>query len=1235
MRLLIDLQGAQATHQGRGIGRYALSLALALLRQGGGHDIHLLLNGHYPGSVDAIGQAVAGLLPPDRLHVWQAVEPLQDGPPENAGRRQFAQQLRNAVIASINPDKVLITSLFEGPGNAAVVTIDPQGPPTAVVLYDLIPLMHPDVYLGDPGTLHWYEGRLQELRKAQLLLSISEHSRTEAIDHLSWPQDRVVNISTACDDTFVPAEVPQAMREDWAEKYGLRRPFLMYTGGIDRRKNIERLIRAYALLEEPLRLAHQLVIVCAASPEDRQRLQEQAVQAGLQDDELVITGFVPEQELVALYNACKAFVFPSWHEGFGLPVLEAMRCGKAVIASGTTSLPEVVGLTEALFDPLDEQDMHERIQWVLSNPVARQRLEQHARIQCQKFSWDLTARKTLEALETCAVPPAPIACAGKPRLACISPLPPEQSGISDYTVQLLKALATHYDIEVIVHQDQVSDPWVLRHCPVRSVDGFLQNHWTFDRVLYHFGNSHFHDHMLDLLQRVPGVVVLHDYYLSGLQAHHLRGMDNVPWQRMLHACHGYPALLADRLPGDRKQVIWHYPCNLDVLEHATGIIVHSEFSRRLASQWLGPGAADTWRVIPLLREAPAIDLADRQQARKQLGLPADAFVVCSFGLIGEHKLNLDLVEAFKGSSLAQEPSCMLIFVGENDAGPFGKTLMQRIEQSGLQQRIRITGWTDAQDYQQYLAAADVGVQLRTRSRGETSAAVLDCMRHGLPTIVNANGSMADLDSTAVYLLPDAFGVHELAFALETLWQQPGRREQLGDAARRLLTTRHAPAACAQAYRQAIEHFHQAANLPLQSLLEGLRLMAADQPAFARALSANFAPTPRPRQLLVDISELVRQDARTGIQRVTRAILNEWLRKDFTGWRIEPVWAVHDRAGYRYARQFTSRLLGLPQDWAEDAPVQAWAGDVFLGLDLQPHVVPAQRPTLRQWRRQGARVCFVVYDLLPVQHPHFFVPDAAQGFTPWLQTVAECDAAFCISRSTRNALQDWLEQQPVLNGHQPALDWFHLGADVEQSLPTQGLPENTDLLLDRLQHIPGFLMVGTLEPRKGHSQVLEAFECLWQQGHDLLLVIVGKRGWMVDELAKRLTSHPQSGHRLFWLQAASDECLGQLYRISAALVAASYAEGFGLPLIEAARHGCPVLARDIPVFREIAEDNAFYFSAQTGAQLAQELLTWLALRAQGREPFSGHMHMLTWRQSARRLLELACMDEPVPEHPCRP
>jgi glycosyltransferase involved in cell wall biosynthesis len=164
------------------------------------------------------------------------------------------------------------------------------------------------------------------------------------------------------------------------------------------------------------------------------------------------------------------------------------------------------------------------------------------------------------------------------------------------------------------------------------------------------------------------------------------------------------------------------------------------------------------------------------------------------------------------------------------------------------------------------------------------------------------------------------------------------------------------------------------------------------------------------------------------------------------------------------------------------------------------------------------------------------------------------------------------------------------------------------------------MVGTLEPRKGHEQALDAFDMLWQSGVDVNLVFVGKEGWLVDRLLARISGHPERGRRLHWLEGISDEYLRRIYEASSCLLLPSEGEGFGLPVIEALRHGTPVLARDLPVTREIAGADAAYFSGHDGASLASAVRAWLDGPPRPRsEP--DWIKTRTWKRSAKALSDL--------------
>lgn len=937
MRIIIDMQGAQGLgSRNRGIGRYTFSLVQAIVRQRGAHDIVLLLNGAYPDAVDWLRTSFADL-PHDNIQVWQAPGPVNSMTPANAWRRHTAELLREAFIASLKPDYVLVTSLFEGLGDDATTSVAKLGNavPTAVILYDLIPLINRKIYLSNQVVENWYESKLDSMRRANLLLAISDSSRCEAVDYLGFDESACVNISTAADAHFAPQAVSAAQEQALRARYGLRGRYVMYTGGIDHRKNIEGLVRAFAALPDAVRGGLQLAIVCSIQDHNRAELETVAAQAGLAKGDLVLTGYVPEEDLVQLYNLCTVFVFPSWHEGFGLPALEAMSCGRAVIAAGTSSLPEVIGRADALFDPHDTASMAGKLEQVLCDDAFREELEQHGLRQAKSFSWDLSARRALAAIEGAharqARPAGPAAPARRPRLAYVAPLPPERSGIAEYSVELLPELGRHYEIDVVAPQGAVSDPWVRANCQLRGLDWFREHAGRYDRVLYHMGNSSFHSHMFSLMEEVPGVVVLHDFFLSGIAAHlEMTGAEAGFWAAALYESHGYGAL-AQRFTGDTDEVKYSYPCNLRVLRAALNVIVHSDNSRRLARTWYGPAAADGWRLIPHLRVAA--QNVDREAARQALGLHADNFVVCSFGLLDPSKRNDRLLAAWLATPLAANPDCVLVFVGENTAGEYGAALLATIAASPAAARIKITGWADTDLYRQYLAAADVGVQLRAHSRGETSGTVLDCMNYGLATIVNAHGSLADLADDGVIKLADEFEDADLAAALQRMYDDPAERLRLGARGRAIIRSVHAPRYCGDAYAQAIEQaYHDSENGPGALVPAVARLDPGpgdeqELARFAQALAHCLAPRLRLPQRLVEVDPgMPPGDAANGA-------LLRLLHTPSDEYRVEPVY-LHKDGHYRYARCFTLALLGCPTHVMSDEVADFYHGDALYALPLE-------------------------------------------------------------------------------------------------------------------------------------------------------------------------------------------------------------------------------------------------------------------------------------------------------------
>ncbi|HOO50535.1 MAG TPA: glycosyltransferase [Alphaproteobacteria bacterium] len=835
MRIVIDLQGAQTESRFRGIGRYTMSLAQAIVRNKGEHEVIIVLSGLFPDTIQPIRAAFDELLPHENILVWHAPGPVKACEPGNDLRREVAELIREAFLSSLKPDVILVASLFEGYVDDAVTSIGKfaQQLISVVILFDLIPLLNPEIYLI-PNPLYKanYLNKIEGLKKADFWLTISASAAKEGHDSLGFELDRIFNISTACDGIFSPLEISREDKDKLLSGYGISRSFVFYSGGSDERKNLSRLIQAYSALPPHLRECHQLVLSGKMPEYSVSRFKHEAKSAGLKPDELCFTGHVSDQELIKLYNLCKLFVFPSWHEGFGLPALEAMACGAAVVASNTTSVSEVVGLDDALFDPFDVGAIKNKLMHVLEDKTFRTKLGTYGKERAKKFSWDESAKNAIAAFER---------------------------------------------------------------------------------------------------------------------------------------------------------------------------------------------------------------LHDKERNR----------------------------------------------------------FSPKFDRNGIVQRL-----------------------------------------------VNA---IANVTRTGT-------------------------------------------------------------------------ISEADLVNISSSIARNHPKPGRSKRIYLDVSELVQRDAGSGIQRVTRAITKELLSNQPVGYIVEAVYSSAGSRDYRRASMLMHRLLGEETYNTEDVIIEPQCGDIFVGLDLQPQIIPECRDYYQFLRQQGVKVFFVVYDLLPITLPKAFPSDQSEIHSKWLEIVLENDGAICISKAVADELRTWMETRQKVSFDSFALRWFHLGADIENSAPSIGVPDDAEEILSLIKSRPTFLMVGTIEPRKGYGQALSAFESLWGQGIDVGLIIVGKKGWQVDQLVEMIMNHKELGSRLFWLDGISDEYLRKIYKASTCLLAPSEGEGFGLPLIEAARHKLPIIARDLPVFREVAGENAFFFSGKSPNMLESALNEWLSMHENGQAPSSSGIKFLTWFESANQFIE---------------
>lgn len=297
-------------------------------------------------------------------------------------------------------------------------------------------------------------------------------------------------------------------------------------------------------------------------------------------------------------------------------------------------------------------------------------------------------------------------------------------------------------------------------------------------------------------------------------------------------------------------------------------------------------------------------------------------------------------------------------------------------------------------------------------------------------------------------------------------------------------------------------------------------------------------------------------------------------------------------------------------------VEFQRGDILLMLDSSWHMPIWQ--AIHRAKSASAYVVFVAYDLIPISHPKFCDDYLVKVFSDFYQqAIRQANGFIAISASVRDDVKNYVEE--VLPGAAERLDFdfFHLGADFIPKRSELSIRHELIALYEsNKQH---YLMVSTIEPRKNHQYLIDAFDCLWQQGVDVTLTIVGRVGWKVSGLMGRLQSHPELGHRLFLLHDLNDRELSYCYEHSTALVFPSYVEGFGLPIIEALQHRLPVIASDIPVHREVGQQQVMYVDLNDVNALVNKVIDIYHNQIPAEYVVANDFRWLTWKEATEQLL----------------
>lgn len=401
MRIVIDFQGAQTGSRFRGIGLYATEIVRAMIAEAPEHEFFLVLNGAFQESIEPIRAAFADLLPQSHIRTWYANDHVENFDVVHGGLREVSQIMREFYLRSLDPDVILLTSVFEALGEPAVITVKEyvKDTPVVSIFYDFTPLILPNFHTRRNHPFRaWYRQRVTQIAKSDLIFAISESSRDEFHHFVDYPRENTFNIFGGHSNDFAVRRYSTEKRAEILSRLGIDRPFLLYAGGLEPNKNLQRLVSSLARLPAHIKQSHAFVVVGKRNPGEEERILSFAAD-GLSRAMINVAGYVSREDLIDLYNLCDLFVFPSLREGLGLPAIEAMACGAPTIVSDRSSLPEVVLDPAAHFDPEDEASIAQRIEVVLTDERLRTRLVKAGLERAGTLTWQNSARTLLRALD--------------------------------------------------------------------------------------------------------------------------------------------------------------------------------------------------------------------------------------------------------------------------------------------------------------------------------------------------------------------------------------------------------------------------------------------------------------------------------------------------------------------------------------------------------------------------------------------------------------------------------------------------------------------------------------------------------------------------------------------------------------------------------------------------------------------------------------------------------------------
>ena len=743
MNILVDGQTLETEEINRGIGVYFKNVLSHMVRYTAGNIWYIAVSRQE--SVCKLDSWVADRLFPV-VDEWFA-------PSFDYGREDgFTDRLNHAIetyhIDCVwTPNPLMVNVLFPSKklncGFFATV-------------YDLIPCVMPIGEWSEAVTEE-YNRRLNYLKQVYMLC-VSESTRQDVFNRIGQDVSASITMAAANGDIF------------YRERKNLntsQEVSVVFTGGFDYRKNIYGAVEAFAAAKKQIsdkRLV--FYIVCKYLQEEKDRLDKRLRELGICED-VRLTGFITDEELAELYSRADVFFFPSFYEGFGLPLLEAMLGGAYIVAADNSSLPEVCGEYALYCDAGDVDNMSGELIKAIYNSLSESLEDKRKRQEyALGFTWKKTAMESYKAFFYGADIPNSKANRKRKRIAVVTPWPKQETGIANFSYRLMPYLHQYFDVDIFIDNTLDHDVDFLPYLygnryVIRELD---ERYPDYDEIIYHMGNNMlYHTGIYRYLKKYPGIVELHDHVLHPFFYHsfYLKG-DKETYKQALIDGYGPTgeAHFSEVDEGRNYPDGIRFPMSESVSNIAKSVIVHNVWSYTRLPK------TNIKYVIPHPSfEREEVTENNRRMAQallyKRIHKTGNEILIGCFGWVNDNKRPDIVIRAVK-KLIDMNYRIRLVFWGKCNS----QKAIDMIKAHQLEQCVKITGFLSDDEYTIALKECDIIVNLRYPSMGESSGTLCEAFKMGKAVIVSAINQYMEFPNEVCWKLP--VGDYEVSLLFEML-----------------------------------------------------------------------------------------------------------------------------------------------------------------------------------------------------------------------------------------------------------------------------------------------------------------------------------------------------------------------------------------------------------------------------------------------------------------------------------